>query len=298
MVQANHQHGAHPDSGRHGDGHHHEVSASEMRQSLLIHDRVFERTHREVADWLGIDEARVLDAGCGVGGMAAVFAERAREVVAVDLDADNVRHTAERLGAADRHAAIDVHVADLTALEDLAGSYDLVWCSRVIHHVPDMLEGVRELVRVARPGGTVAIREGGFGFRVLPDDIGYGERWFEDRLAAAGVGRFARPRVPEPDSVPYPFGWAQLLKDAGLIDVQARTFGFDALSPLSADEQRWVEHHWGRWLARADWRAILSPEDVDILEALLDPASEHYAFNRTDLHLRAGITVYTGRRPA
>ncbi|MQA00053.1 MAG: methyltransferase domain-containing protein [Dehalococcoidia bacterium] len=289
MVPAKHHH----------DAHHHEVDPAEMRQSLLIHDRVFARTHREIAEWLGIDRgSRVFDAGCGVGGMAEVFAERAAEVVAVDLDDENVRHTVDRIDAATRRAAIDVRVGDLLRLDDPDDAYDLVWCSRVVHHLPDMLAGVTELARVTKPGGTVAIREGGFGFRVLPDDIGYGERWFEDRLAAAGVGRFGRPPVTEPDSVPYPFGWSQLLVDAGLVDIRAKTFGFDALSPLSDDERAWIEHHWRRWLAREDWRARLQPADIELLGALLDPASEHYVFARTDLHLRAGLTVYAGRRPA
>jgi len=285
MVQAKHHH----------DAQRHEIDPAEMRKSLVIHDRVFERSHREVADWLEIHPAsRVLDAGCGVGGMTAVFAERAREVVAIDLDEENVRHTVERLGSQASVAALDVHVGDLTALDDADGSYDMVWCSRVVHHIPDMLAGVRELVRVTKPGGTVAIREGGFGFRVLPDDIGYGERWFEDRLAAVGVGRFGR--ASEADNVPYPFGWSKLLSDAGLEDIRAKTFGFDALSPLSEDERRWVEHHWRRWLNREDWRALLRLEDIELLEALLDPDSNKYVFARTDLHLRAGITIYTGRR--
>lgn len=293
MVQARHPHDAQHDA------HHHEVSPSEMRQSLLIHDRVFERTHREVAQWLGVaPSSRVLDAGCGVGGMAAVFAEHAGEVVAVDLDPDNVRQTVDRLGASKPAATIDVHVGDLTQLDDPDEAYDLVWCSRVVHHLPDMLAGVRELARVTKPGGTVAIREGGFGFRVLPDDIGLGERWFEDGLAAAGVGRFGRPRVPESGSVPYLFGWSQLLADAGLVDLQAKTFGFDALSPLSDDQRAWVEHHWRRWLTREDWRELLQPADREVLEALLDPQSDGYVFSRSDLHLRAGITIYTGRRPA
>ena len=139
-------------------------------------------------------------------------------------------------------------MADITALEDPEASFDLVWCSRVVHHLPDMLAGVRELARVTKPGGTVAIREGGFGFRVLPDEIGVGGRWFEDRLAAAGVARFAPPRNAEDGETPYPWGWSQLLADAGLTDLRAKTFAFDSLSPLSDDEQAWIEFHWRRWL--------------------------------------------------
>jgi len=79
--------------------------------------------------------------------------------------------------------------------------------------------------------------------------------------------------------------------------VQAKTFGFDSLSPLSEDEQAWVTHHWRRWLTREDWRALLNTQDIEILEQLLDPESPHHVFRRTDLHLRAGLTVYMGRKP-
>jgi len=288
--------GAHGGHGSHGSHGGHTVSPAEMRRSLLIHDRVFERSHEEIAGWLQVGGAHdVLDAGCGVGGMTAVFARLAGSVEAIDLGEENVAETRRRLeGASD----VRIAVGDLTALPHDAATFDLVWCSRVIHHVDDMLAAVKELARVTRPGGTVAIREGGFPFRVLPDDIGIGERWLEDRLVAAGVGRFGRPRVPEEGSVPYPFGWSQLLADAGLVEIEAKTFGFDSLSPLSEDEQTWVAQHWRRWLTREDWRALLLPEDIEILEQLLDPGSPHHVFRRTDLHLRAGLTIYTGRKPA
>ncbi|MBM4185611.1 MAG: methyltransferase domain-containing protein [Gemmatimonadetes bacterium] len=286
-----------------GDGHGghggHAVTPEEMRRSLLIHDRVFERSHQEIGGWLEVGrEHRVLDAGCGVGGMTVVFTQLAGSVEAIDLDEQNVAETWTRVNATPGSQNVRVATGDLAELAYEDATFDLVWCSRVVHHVPDMVAAIRELARVTRPGGTVAIREGGFPFRVLPDDIGLGERWLEDRLSAAGVGRFGRPRVPEKGSVPYPFGWSQLLADAGLVDVQAKTFGFDSLSPLSADEEAWVTHHWRRWLTREDWRALLRPEDIGVMEQLLDPDSPHHLFRRTDLHLRAGLTVYTGRRPS
>ncbi|MBM4419723.1 MAG: methyltransferase domain-containing protein [Chloroflexi bacterium] len=287
--------GADGHSGHSGDA----TSPEEIRRSLLIHDRVFKRSHQEIASWLEVGrEHRVLDAGCGVGGMTAVFTQLAASLEAIDLDEQNVAETWIRVNATAGTRDVRVATGDLTALAYEDATFDLVWCSRVIHHVPDTVAAVRELVRVTRPGGTIAIREGGFPFRVLPDDIGLGERWLEDRLSAAGVGRFGRPREPEAGSVPYPFGWSQLLADACLVDVETKTFGFDSLSPLSADEEAWVTHHWRRWLTREDWRALLGPEDIEVMEQLLDPDSPHHLFRRTDLHLRAGLTVDTGRKPA
>jgi hypothetical protein len=159
----------------------------------------------------------------------------------------------------------------------------------VLHHIPDMLAAATELVRVTRPGGRVAVREGGFTFRVLPDGS------FEDRLAASGVGRFVRDRDLE-GSVPYPFGWAQLLLDAGLEALEARTFTTDSLSPLSADEQAWVLRQWRRWLDDAPAFDTLADDDRDILVQLADEHSPHSVFRRSDLHLRTGHSVYVGTR--
>lgn len=293
-----HQRHAH-DSGSHSSGSHNSgAHGSGMREGLLLHDRVFQRTLVEVVDWLGAGTGqRALDAGCGVGGMATVLAERVDALDAVDLDEENVRLTRERLAAATQRAAVEVRVGDLTHLDAPDATFDLVWSSRVVHHLPDMLAGMRELVRVTRPGGTVAIREGGFGFRVLPEETPFAGRSFEERLAAAGVGRMGRQNVPMEDAVDYPYGWPRLLADAGLVEVRARTFVFDALSPLSEDEQAWVLHQWGRWVTDERWRARLQPEDARILEALVDPGSPHHVFARDDLHLRATFCVYAGRRP-
>ena len=278
--------------------HRHAPDPERMRRALRLNNRVFNEVDREVGAWLDVDrDARVLDAGCGVGGMATVLAGLSAALVAVDIDAENVRETGERLRDAGFAASADAHVADITALEDPEASFDLVWCSRVVHHLPDMLAGVRELARVTKPGGTVAIREGGFGFRVLPDEIGVGGRWFEDRLAAAGVARFAPPRNAEDGETPYPWGWSQLLADAGLTDLRAKTFAFDSLSPLSDDEQAWIEFHWRRWLTHDESRAALDDDDAEVIETLLNPESEHYIFARSDLHLRSATTVYTGVKP-
>ena len=283
MTQSTEQHGHYPER---------------MRDALRLGNRVFRDLDHEVGAWLGINRgARVLDAGCGVGGMATVFAGLAGELVAVDLEPEHVRETGERIEEAGFSDTASPRVADITALDVPDGSFDLVWCSRVIHHLPDMLAGVRELARVAKPGGAVAIREGGFGFRVLPDEVEIGGRWFEDRLAATGVGRFAPPRNAENGRTPYLFGWSQLLLDAGLTDVRGKTFTFDALSPLTDDQQAWIEFHWRRWLTHDESRARLDDEDAEVIETLLDPESPHYLFARTDLHLRSATTVYTGVKP-
>ncbi|MEZ4503433.1 MAG: class I SAM-dependent methyltransferase [Dehalococcoidia bacterium] len=266
-----------------------------MLGSLALQDRVFEPLLEEIANWLNVEAGeRVLDAGCGTGGMTAVLAGRGATVDAVDESLEHVDATVQLVERRRVATRVNVAVGDIASLDYADGTFDVVWCSRVLHHVPDMLAAARELARVVRPGGRVAIREGGFPFRVLPDDVGLGEPWIENRLSSAGVGLFVRSRDLH-DSSPYPHGWARLLRDAGLDAVAARTFATDSLSPLSKDEREWVTRQWQRWLDRTSDDDSLAP-DRDTLRTLMDSDSPHYVFNRDDLHLRTGHSVYVGMR--
>lgn len=268
----------------------------EMLRALVLQDRVFASLLDEMVRWLGVGPGtRVLDAGCGAGGMAVALARAGATVEA--LDPGEQQRLATRIAADEAGVGhlVTVRDGDVTGLPYSDASFDLVWCSRVLHHVRDMRAGANELARVVQGGGRVAIREGGFTFRVLPDDIGICEPHLEDRLAASGVGRFARPRDLE-GAEPYPFGWPQLLIDVGLGELQARTFATDSLAPLSDDEREWVLRNWRRWLEGDEMRQRLSPADLGVLERLADPESPDWAFRRSDLHLRTGHAVYVATK--
>jgi len=95
---------------------------------------------------------RLLDAGCGGGGMPLSFAEEAREVVAIDLAPrfDDAGHklAAER-GVRNLHFAR----ADGQALPFKDASFDMVLSHAVIEHVADAQLYLKELARVLKPGG-------------------------------------------------------------------------------------------------------------------------------------------------
>jgi SAM-dependent methyltransferase len=97
---------------------------------------------------------RVLDAGCGGGGMPLSLAEETRWVVGIDL-VDRFRNAGTRL-ARERHLRNLVFAqADGMALPFHDGSFDLVLSHAVIEHVPDARRYLRECARVLRPEGRM-----------------------------------------------------------------------------------------------------------------------------------------------
>lgn len=111
---------------------------------------------------------RVLDIGCGRGLLLLTAAMRAPQGRAVGVDIwsnvdlsgnrpEATLENARRAGVADR---VEVHNADAQQLPFANESFDVVISSLVLHNIPSRQgrqQAVREIARVLRPGGRVAI---------------------------------------------------------------------------------------------------------------------------------------------
>ena len=97
---------------------------------------------------------RVLDAGCGGGGMPLSMAEEAGEVVGID-PADRFSHAGVRLGRERGLRNLHFALADGMALPFRDGSFDLILSHAVIEHVANAPLYLRECARVLARGGHV-----------------------------------------------------------------------------------------------------------------------------------------------
>ena len=101
-------------------------------------------------------DARVVDVGCGTGQMCLYLARADRVVVGVDV----TRASLQLGSAAVRRFGLQ-HVqfveTDLQQPGLLAGSFDVVYSSGVIHHTADPRASFASLVRFAKPGAVIVL---------------------------------------------------------------------------------------------------------------------------------------------
>ncbi|WP_082373523.1 bifunctional 2-polyprenyl-6-hydroxyphenol methylase/3-demethylubiquinol 3-O-methyltransferase UbiG [Nocardia sp. NRRL S-836] len=95
--------------------------------------------------------ARVLEAGCGRGALAAALAELGHDVTGVDRNAE--------MAAAARERGVDVLHADLL---DVSGEYDVVLFTRSLHHAEDLDALLTHAVTLLAPGGRLVVEEFGW----------------------------------------------------------------------------------------------------------------------------------------
>jgi SAM-dependent methyltransferase len=158
---------------------------------------------------------RLLDAGCGPGGLVKDYVGKAKLVIGADRYAASFQEPAE---------IANLVGADLTALPFPNNTFDLIACSWVLEHLATPEATFREIVRVLKPGGhftfitpnvlnyTVWMR------RVIPDVI-------SKRVVSAIYARnedFINPTFYRANS---PTSIERLLTNAGLNRVRLECIG-------------------------------------------------------------------------
>jgi SAM-dependent methyltransferase len=164
-------------------------------------DAVFNRPFDNYVTRLDLaPAARVLEVGCGTGAMLRALTRRSGFVgAAVGLDQsaafiDAARGFAEAEGAGDR---LTFQVGDAHALPFESGVFDAVIAHTLISHVTEPAVVLKELARVVRGGGSVAIFDGDYASLTYAyPDHEFGRRMDAALAAATFSNPFVLRRLP------------------------------------------------------------------------------------------------------
>jgi SAM-dependent methyltransferase len=111
---------------------------------------------REVIAWLAVPAGRRwLDGGCGTGAVTETILSAASPTTVTGVDSAETYLAYARARIQDPRAAFEL--GDLQSLPFGDAVFDVALSGLVLNFVPDQPRAARELARVVRPGGTVAV---------------------------------------------------------------------------------------------------------------------------------------------
>lgn len=176
---------------------------------------------------------KILDIGCGPGTITADLAALVPDghVTGVDL-AEGILEQARATAAERGLTNVDFAVADVHALDHPDDTFCVVHAHQVLQHVGDPVQALREMRRVTRPGGYVAVRDADYTAMTWYPEVPGLDDWLDlyRRVARAGGG--------EPDAGRRLRSWALA---AGFTDITATsgtwTYATDA-------EREWWSGLW------------------------------------------------------
>lgn len=162
-------------------------------------------------DWLAPEAGRRwLDVGCGNGAFTEMIVDHCAPASVVGVDPSEAQLKFARTRPAARLARFEPAGAEALPFGDAA--FDAATMALVIFFVPDPAQGLREMVRVVRPGGSVSayawdILGGGFPLDAV-----------QSAIRALGLQPPLPPSVAISPMEPLRALWQQ----GGLLDVQSR----------------------------------------------------------------------------
>ena len=118
---------------------------------------------------------RIVDLGCGIGRMAAMFSDAGNHVVGVDNSNEQISLAIGLHPASDR---LQFQCAPMEATGLPAHHFDIAIVSQALHHAAQPSQAIREAGRLLRPGGQILIL----------DLVRHSQDWIQDRFADFWLG--------------------------------------------------------------------------------------------------------------
>ena len=157
-------------------------------------------------------ELSLLDVGCGPGTITVDLAARVApgEVIGFDVAADVIGRANTLLQEPDAPTNCRFVTDDVYAMSFDDDSFDVVHAHQVLQHLTDPIAALREMRRVLKPGGILAVRDADYGGMTWAPANPSLDRWMAIYQAVAAE------QGSTPDAGRYLLSWVQ---DAGFADI-------------------------------------------------------------------------------
>ena len=231
-----------PDPGRaeapretYSHGHHASVLAAHGR-------RTAESSAAYLLPHLRPDDV-LLDVGAGPGTITVDLASRVGQVVGLD-PAPAAVAAAQELVTSRGATNVRIALGDVYALDAPDDTYDVVHAHQVLQHLADPVAALREMRRVCRPGGIVAVRDADYATMTWFPESGALTRWL------ALYEAIARRNGGEPDAGRRVKSWAL---EAGFDDLTATG---SVWCYASAEDLAWWTGTWAERLTESSFATL------------------------------------------
>ena len=105
-------------------------------------------------------QGSMLDVACGTGDMVFELAKRGCTVTGIDLSEEMLAIARQKTAAVNSQFSIlNFQLADAEALPFADGEFDAVTCAFGVRNFVHLEQGLREMLRVLKPGGRLVILE-------------------------------------------------------------------------------------------------------------------------------------------
>jgi demethylmenaquinone methyltransferase/2-methoxy-6-polyprenyl-1,4-benzoquinol methylase len=231
-----------------------------------------------------------LDAGCGAGNHSLWLAEAVGtggKVTALDISSENLTYARQKTGGSEYSERMEFIRGDLLNLPFRNGSFDWVWCADTLWPVyitDDPPAAVRELARIVRPGGLVALVYWS-SQSLLP---GYPELEARLNKAFTETTRYLAGISPGQHHL-RAMSW---LEAAGLRDPTVRSFIAEVRPPLSPEMRQAVTFCFFMLWGKSESR--VSEEDWREYQRICDPSSEDFILADPSYYAFAVYTIFYG----
>jgi len=231
-----------------------------------------------------------LDAGCGMGLQCLLLAEEigfTGHVTGLDISPKMLDHARKIVNDAGLSEKISFHEGDVTNIPFKNNTFDWVWSVDCAGYgTGEPLLSLKELARVVKPGGFVAIAAWS-SEKLLP---GYPQ--LEARLEATsdGIAPFRHGNNPEWHFL-RTLGW---LKELGFRELRAQVFADSVFAPLNDEIRNGLVA-----LLNMRWPNVaseLTSDDFAEFQRLCLPDSPNFILNLPDYYAFFTYSMFVGKK--